>query len=51
MDAKPAYSQKDECELILKGYVAFLDPPKESAMPAICGAARPRRLRQGADRR
>lgn len=25
----------DECDLILKGYVAFLDPPKESAARAI----------------
>jgi len=35
MDQKPAYSQKDEADLVLKGYVAFLDPPKESAMPAL----------------
>ena len=32
---KAAYSKDDECELILKGYVAFLDPPKDSAAPAI----------------
>ena len=32
---KTAYSKDDECELILKGYVAFLDPPKDSAAPAI----------------
>jgi Mg2+-importing ATPase len=30
-----AYSKDDEQDLILKGYVAFLDPPKESAAPAI----------------
>jgi len=32
---KAAYAKEDECELILKGYVAFLDPPKDSAAPAI----------------
>jgi magnesium-transporting ATPase (P-type) len=32
---KPAYSRDDESGLILKGYVAFLDPPKDSAKPAI----------------
>ncbi|HUI11267.1 MAG TPA: magnesium-translocating P-type ATPase [Bacteroidota bacterium] len=34
-EVKSAYSKDDECELILKGYVAFLDPPKDSAAPAI----------------
>jgi Mg2+-importing ATPase len=33
-DATP-YSKADECELILNGYVAFLDPPKETAAAAI----------------
>ena len=33
-DATP-YSKADECDLILNGYVAFLDPPKESATAAI----------------
>jgi Mg2+-importing ATPase len=33
-DATP-YSQVDESELILKGYVAFLDPPKDTAANAI----------------
>jgi P-type Mg2+ transporter len=33
-DATP-YSKEDECELILNGYVAFLDPPKETAAAAI----------------
>jgi Mg2+-importing ATPase len=28
-------SKEDECDLILKGYVAFLDPPKDSAARAI----------------
>lgn len=30
-----AYSKDDEQELVLKGYVAFLDPPKPSAKEAI----------------
>ncbi len=30
VEIKPAYSIEDECDLILKGYVAFLDPPKPS---------------------
>ena len=29
------YGQADECALTLEGYVAFLDPPKESALAAI----------------
>ncbi|HQR44076.1 MAG TPA: HAD-IC family P-type ATPase, partial [Gemmatales bacterium] len=29
------YSKADECELILNGYVAFLDPPKDTAKAAI----------------
>src|SRR6476620_1563473 len=33
-DATP-YSKADECDLILNGYVAFLDPPKETATAAI----------------
>jgi Mg2+-importing ATPase len=35
MKAKPAYSKDDERDLILKGYVAFLDPPKDTAQAAI----------------
>ena len=35
LEHKPAYSKADECDLVLKGYLAFLDPPKESAAPAI----------------
>lgn len=34
-DPKPTYSKDDEHNLILKGYIAFLDPPKETAAPAI----------------
>jgi Mg2+-importing ATPase len=29
------YSKADECDLVLNGYVAFLDPPKETATAAI----------------
>lgn len=35
LDPRPTYSKADEAELILRGYVAFLDPPKESARPAL----------------
>jgi Mg2+-importing ATPase len=33
-DATP-YSKADECDLVLKGYTAFLDPPKDTARAAI----------------
>jgi len=32
---KPTYGKEDECDLVLLGYIAFLDPPKETAAPAI----------------
>jgi len=35
LDKRPAYSKADEADLILKGYIAFLDPPKETAGQAI----------------
>jgi Mg2+-importing ATPase len=35
LQRRAAYSKDDERELILKGYVAFLDPPKDTARPAI----------------
>ena len=35
LDKRPAYSKADECELVLTGYLAFLDPPKETATKAI----------------
>lgn len=35
MEPKAAYSKDDEYEMTLTGYVAFLDPPKETAGPAI----------------
>ncbi|AUR51759.1 magnesium-translocating P-type ATPase [Aquella oligotrophica] len=34
-EAKGNYSVNDEKEMILVGYVAFLDPPKETTQPAI----------------
>ncbi len=36
-EPRHAYSKDDESDLILAGYVAFLDPPKETAMAAIEG--------------
>jgi P-type Mg2+ transporter len=33
--SQTTYSVKDETELTLIGYIAFLDPPKESAAPAL----------------
>ncbi|HWD20644.1 MAG TPA: magnesium-translocating P-type ATPase [Verrucomicrobiae bacterium] len=35
VEKRAAYSKADEGELILKGYIAFLDPPKETAKKAI----------------
>ena len=35
LDARAAYSKADECDLVLTGYLAFLDPPKETAGKAI----------------
>ncbi len=35
VDRRPAYTKADECDLILRGYLAFLDPPKDSAATAI----------------
>jgi Mg2+-importing ATPase len=32
---KPAYAKSDECNLVLRGYIAFFDPPKETTAPAI----------------
>ena len=39
-DPQPAYHTPDERDLILLGYIAFLDPPKESAGTAIAALAR-----------
>lgn len=35
IEAKPAYSLADETDLTLMGFLAFLDPPKDSAAEAI----------------
>jgi len=35
LDERQAYSKADECDLVLTGYIAFLDPPKETATEAI----------------
>ena len=35
LEPRPAYSKEDERDLVLRGYVAFLDPPKDSAATAI----------------
>ncbi len=35
IERRESYSLEDESDLVLKGYVAFLDPPKESASAAI----------------
>ena len=39
-DPKAVYSKDDERSLILKGYIAFLDPPKETTAPAIAALQR-----------
>ena len=36
---QPAYSKADEHDLVLRGYVAFLDPPKDSAREALAALA------------
>ena len=33
--AQTAFSKADECNLVLTGYLAFLDPPKDTASKAI----------------
>ncbi len=35
VEAQPAYGRDDEHDLVLRGYVAFLDPPKDSAAAAL----------------
>jgi hypothetical protein len=49
--AKSTYSVKDEADLTLLGYIAFLDPPKESARQGDRGARPQRRKGEGVDRR
>jgi len=40
VEKKPAYSKADESGLVLTGYLAFLDPPKETAATAIAALRR-----------
>ena len=40
VESKHAYGKDDEHNLILKGYIAFLDPPKETTAPAITALQR-----------
>ena len=35
IEVKPAYSREDEKDLTMMGFIAFLDPPKDSAAEAI----------------
>jgi Mg2+-importing ATPase len=35
LGAQTTFSKADECDLVLTGYLAFLDPPKDSAAKAI----------------
>ena len=35
VEKKAAYAKADECDLVLTGYLAFLDPPKDTAAKAI----------------
>jgi len=35
LEKQAAYSKADECNLVLTGYLAFLDPPKDTASKAI----------------
>jgi len=35
LDRKAAYAKADECALVLRGYIAFFDPPKDTTAPAI----------------
>lgn len=37
--SQATYTTADECNLTLVGYIAFLDPPKESAKPALAALA------------
>jgi Mg2+-importing ATPase len=35
LDSRSSYSKADECDMVLTGYIAFLDPPKDTAAKAI----------------
>ncbi|MEX0669755.1 MAG: magnesium-translocating P-type ATPase [Pirellulales bacterium] len=39
VEPQEAYSREDERDLVLRGYVAFLDPPKDSARGAVAALA------------
>ena len=39
VEERPAYSREDERALVLRGYVAFFDPPKDSAQDALAALA------------
>ena len=39
VEPQAAYTRADERELVLRGYVAFLDPPKDSAREALAALA------------
>ena len=45
------YTVADESDLILAGFIGFLDPPKESAEPALKALAQTRRVGQDPHRR
>jgi Mg2+-importing ATPase len=35
LEPRPVYTKEDESGLVLRGFIAFLDPPKDSAAPAV----------------
>ncbi|MGI9176330.1 MAG: magnesium-translocating P-type ATPase [Pirellulales bacterium] len=39
VEPQPSYTKHDESDLVLQGYVAFLDPPKDSAREALAAIA------------
>ncbi|MCE9630162.1 MAG: magnesium-translocating P-type ATPase [Planctomycetia bacterium] len=39
VEPQPGYTRRDERDLVLQGYVAFLDPPKDSAREALAAIA------------
>ncbi len=49
--SKSHYTIDDERDLVVQGFLTFLDPPKETAGPALAALAGPWRDGQGADRR
>ena len=51
VEKRAAYSKADEDGLVLTGYLAFLDPPKETAAKAIAGLNRARCHSESAHRR